>query len=116
MAIESSVFPDKVGRPLKPGDLIIYGHALGRCASLQYGKVLGVLPGKPGHASKLKVQGVRLNDNWNHQSGRTSRDAYALRASTLQYPSRVLKVTKSQIPPQVLKVLKKIEIPTEQLP
>jgi hypothetical protein len=36
------IMRDKSGRELEPGDFIVYGHALGRCAGLRYGVVLEV--------------------------------------------------------------------------
>ena len=68
MKIETR-FPDKAGCDLKPGDFIVYGHALGRCAGLQYGVVLEILPpnrkGWTGSKSpRIRVQGIDLDDNW----------------------------------------------------
>ena len=36
------IFKDKCGKVLTSGDFIVYGHALGRCAGLRYGKVIDV--------------------------------------------------------------------------
>lgn len=125
------VFKDKAGFVLKPGDLIVYGHALGRCAGLQYGKVLAITSQKK-HAyvhnketgkydsieydhAKLKVNGIAFHDNQSNQPEDTrfwrSDMAEPLRVGTLEYSSRVLKVSRSQIPAPVLKALDGIEVP-----
>lgn len=112
-------FPDKTGRPLKTGDFIIYGHALGRCAGLQYAKVLAITEGKVEYNEKsfpkLRVQGVNLDDNYdfhNPEWTNKRRNMFGdprislLKPSTLSFPSRVLRITKEQIPKDVLKALK----------
>lgn len=123
-------FRDKAGRTVKPGDLIVYGHALGRCASLQYGKVLAITSQrktayhwdsktKEHHSreydhAKLKVKGVRFEDNWSglpEGSGWRDNEVAELRAGVLEFSSRVLKVTRDQIPQLVLEALDKIEVP-----
>jgi hypothetical protein len=111
-------FPDKTGRPLKEGDFIIYGHALGRCAGLQYAKVLAITIGKRGYLEepviKLRVQGVDLDDNFDFEDKEWTRErkkspgyerVHLLKPSTLAFPSRVLRVTKDQIPVDVFKLL-----------
>lgn len=35
-------YDDKAGHTVKVGDFIVYGHALGRCAALKFGKVLKI--------------------------------------------------------------------------
>src|ERR1039458_3246500 len=37
---------DAIGQPISVGDLIAYGHALGRCAGVRIGKVLSINPPK----------------------------------------------------------------------
>lgn len=129
MGLNSTVFPDKNGTALQAGDLIIYGHALGRCAGIQYGKVLGVLPGKEDAPSKLKVRGVDSNDNMDHERPDYAKTERAmeqkrlqtnpeetwviwspklLKTSTLQYPSRVLKIFRDQVPAEILGMLDSI--------
>lgn len=44
---------DKLGREIKVGDIICYGHALGRCAALRVGKVLKVTHRKEEHHPML---------------------------------------------------------------
>lgn len=120
MADKEPVFPDKTGRSLRPGDFVVYGHALGRCAGLQYGMVLAITEGKFGYGDKqypkLRIQGVEMDDNndfhdpeWTkerRQKLNTPR-ASLLKPSTLTFPSRVLWVTRAQVPTEVLELLNK---------
>ena len=95
------MFCDKTGKQLFPGDYIVYGHALGRCAGLRYGVVLDIVKsenddyGRPG--CKLHVQGV--DDDWGER-------CKPVKPGYLQFPKRVLKVALGQIPENVRTVLK----------
>ena len=112
----SQEFPDKTGLPLQPGDLIVYGHALGRCAGLQYGRVIGIVPPTEEKPSRLKVQGIELDDNRDHDHPGEERPwkgyekAQILKPSTLYFPSRVLRITAAQVPPKVLALLEKLRV------
>jgi len=116
-------FLDKSGRQIFPGDYIIYGHALGRCAGLQYGRVLEVIPAVRGDryahsfgiCAKIKVRGVNAHDNWfgytKQANGYMVGKVELLKPGTLAFPSRVLKIEMYQIPEAVLLELEKIEVP-----
>lgn len=109
------MFTDKSGWILKPGDFIIYGHALGRCAGLQYGKVMEIIEGKSplGYNmptwTKLKIRPVTYNDNYDRigpdYQWDTSKVRVSTKASVLTFSSRVLKVERYQIPQPVLEAL-----------
>lgn len=82
-------FIDKSGREVKVGDFIVYGHNLGRCAGLRFGKVLKIE--KTAHPWrddedewKIGVQGI--DDDWNTDIN----DAKAARKGTLLFPERIL--------------------------
>ena len=115
-------FIDKAGREVLPGDYIVYGHALGRCAGLQYGRVLYILP--PAHdpymgvCAKLKMRGIDAHDNWFGYSNRNPNyremEPELLKPGTLCFPSRVLKVEPHQIPESVRLLLERIKIPEEK--
>lgn len=115
----TEMFIDKAGRQVLPGDYIVYGHALGRCAGLQYGRVLAVLPPVrdqyAGVCAKLRVQGVDAHDNYlgysKHASTYRANTFDLLRPGTLAYPSRVLRVEPHQVPEPVLRLLERIGIP-----
>jgi hypothetical protein len=99
-------FKDKVGNELQPGDLIIYGHALGRCAGLRYGKVLYAKESKSAWSDKtknnLRVQGV--DDDWSHMKPELAKPG------TLQFSTRILKVRRDQIPANVLALLDGVNV------
>lgn len=115
-------FIDKAGWEVLPGDYIVYGHALGRCAGLQYGRVIAVLPPVKdpymGFCAKIRVRGVDADDNWlgysNHATRKYRRELEILKPGTLAYPSRVLKVEPHQIPEEIRMLLEQIEIPGEK--
>jgi hypothetical protein len=95
-----SGFNDKAGRELRPGDLIVYGHALGRCAGLRYGRILAVQPGKSSPESmRLRVQGVDDDTNWSGLGPRLCNPG------TLSFEGRVLRVEREQVPSAVLSLL-----------
>jgi hypothetical protein len=100
------VFKDKSGKVLKAGDYIIYGHAIGRCAGLKYGKVVGIKPGNPNSYSQssttLRVQGLEDNQ-WNDEISLS-------RKSTLQFQERVLKIERSQLPEESARLLDTVPI------
>lgn len=117
----TEIFRDKTGRQVLPGDYIIYGHALGRCAGLQYGRVIAVLPPTRdpymGVCAKIRVRGVDADDNYlgySKYETRTYRSGTKLlKPGTLCYPSRVLKVELHQIPEAIWNLLEQIEISKE---
>lgn len=100
---------DKSGRKLSAGDLIVYGHALGRCAALQYGKVLEIRWSKPKYdfetaQPKVKVQGMYLPDNWDRED-----PPKLLKPSTLAFGSRILILSREQVEPRVLAILDEVK-------
>lgn len=119
MADQFERFTDKTGREVLPGDYIVYGHALGRCAGLQYGRVVAVLPPTRdphmGVCAKIRVRGVDAHDNWLGYSkanrGYKADEVELLKPGTLSYPSRVLRVEPYQIPERVRLLLEQVEIP-----
>lgn len=105
-----SVFKDKAGKVLKPGDLVLYGHALGRCAGIRYGKVTGIQWGKSGYGDrklKLKVRGV--DDDWRHREANLTQ-----KEALLEFPSRIVKIEDHQIPEKYKALLDKVEISKEE--
>jgi hypothetical protein len=63
---------DKIGKEIKPGVIVAYGHALGRCAAIQIGLVLEVREGEPfgkyqtatKDAARIKVRGFNRGERW----------------------------------------------------
>ncbi len=98
---------DKSGREIAVGDFIVYGHALGTCAGLQYGKVLGfgerLEYGRREDRPKLptcKVRGV--DTDYTYDGPRL------MKPSTLQFSERILVVTRDQVPANVLELLETV--------
>jgi hypothetical protein len=98
--VVESEFKDKAGVPLKAGDIIVYGHALGRCAGLQYGRVLEVRVvvsrRRDEEKIKLRVQGV--------DSDRGD-EPRLLKPGFLEFPERILKVREEQVPEGIWRLL-----------
>ena len=88
---------DKSGREIKINDYIVYGHALGRCAGLKYGKVLAFKEFETFHINKDKKIGlsvIGIDDDWSSQKPELGK-----RKGFLQFPEeRVLIVSLDQLP------------------
>ncbi len=103
------VVRDKVGQVITPGCYLAYGHALGRCAGLRIGKVLGLKSWEEARGERtrrvyrLQVQGV--DDDWSHRD-----PALTSRVGVLQYPERTLVLQPSQLPPVYWQLLATIPL------
>jgi len=104
--MEVEFFLDKSGREVRVGDYIIYGHALGRCAGLQWGKIFKILKKKNMEdnifdSSCWAITVIGIDEHpWN-------KNPYGLcRKGTLNFPSRIIKAT--EFIPQELKDLYKL--------
>jgi hypothetical protein len=91
------IVKDKSGREIVIGDYIVYGHALGRCAGLKYGKVLGFKELKQSYYSeetKIGLSVIGIEDDWSSQDPKLGQ-----RKGFLQFPEeRVLLVYPEQLP------------------
>lgn len=104
---------DKSGRILLLGDLIVYGHAIGRSAALRYGKILRV------NAAKLDVYGRLASPTltvWGVNDDGAEWDpdlppTLLSKSSTLSYPRRVQKIPDGCVPPAVLALLLSVQVP-----
>jgi hypothetical protein len=54
---------DKCGQEIKAGDYIVYGHALGRCAALKFGKVIRVIDRGTEAEDRFSLHVIGINDN-----------------------------------------------------
>lgn len=84
---------DKVGKEIKVGSFVVYGHALGRCAGLRIGKILEIRSPKTDYnkeAIHFSVQGV--DDDWNFKP------PHVCRKGTLQFPDRILVIPEKSVP------------------
>jgi hypothetical protein len=109
---------DKIGQEITVGAIIVYGHALGRCAALQLGKVLALKTTmKPGHqwnpATKkhencevpeyrITVQGITETANWRNDY---IEELTLLRKGTLQFPDRTIVLERSKVPQKIVELL-----------
>lgn len=92
-----SEFIDKSGKPLAPGDLVVYAVTLGRVGSLAYGKVLGITAN-----GKLRVH--KVEKPWYAPPGETPVPQPARKPSLLMYGERVLMIQPDQVPPEFVPV------------
>jgi hypothetical protein len=95
-------FFDKSGTEVLPGDIIIYGHNLGRCAGLRYGVVKEVKE-RQGYGDKKPIPVLRVrgyNDDWSHKKG-----SLCQKDGSLAFPERVLGVIEDWVPFAIFKAL-----------
>jgi len=96
---------DKAGREIEVGDFIVYGHNLGRCAALRYGRVLAINEKEDRYNRRATLHytviGVR-------DAFRGLRVAPVLceRTGTLQFGDRILVIEPSQMPTPVWELLR----------
>lgn len=79
---------DKSGHEITVGAYIVYGHALGRCVGLRFGKVLAIKP-KAKPRSRLDSQWSITVIGYNDDSIKAYNRACD-RAGTLGFPERIL--------------------------
>lgn len=82
-----SDFKDKTGVPIKVGDFIAYGHAMGRSAGLRFGKVLALKKRERRYQSDpgASITVIGVEDDWSHNAPKL-----CSRVGTLQYPERTI--------------------------
>ncbi len=103
--IPQEFFEDKAGQKVVRGDYIVYGHNLGRCAGLRFGKVLDIYLarrtwGRVEDSWRIVIRGV--DDDWG------SREPQLLaKKSFLQFPDRIMKVNEL-FPEKYRKLLKDV--------
>ncbi|HBD93005.1 MAG TPA: hypothetical protein DC057_02405 [Spirochaetia bacterium] len=99
---------DKCGNNIVSGCYIVYGHNLGRCAGLKFGKVLKVevnedinfYSGKIEYYYKISVIGV--DDDWNFQEPKLSKKGI------LQFPERIIVLPFEMLPEYAQNLLKDV--------
>lgn len=102
-------FLDKLGQTIRPGSIIIYGHALGRCAALRIGKVIrvglkkpdiGFLYGQP--QERITVQGI--DDERSSEEPKLTKTK-----GTLMFPDRIVVMNPSLLPEKIKKLLERVK-------
>lgn len=103
------VIKDKLGREIKPGSYVAYGHLMGRSAGLKIGKILKAKTVDPGPmwvegtvGYRLRVQGVE--DGWG------DRPPVLSGVGTLQFPDRVIVVNADDIPEAYRQLLEPVAV------
>jgi hypothetical protein len=98
---------DKSGNPIEVGTYIVYGHALGRCAGLRFGKVLGIKrKPKPSYRefhsldSQWSITVIGYDDD-----SLMRRDKACDRAGTLGFPDRILVIPKEWLTEEIRSAL-----------
>jgi hypothetical protein len=96
---------DKSGNEINVGDYIVYGHNLGRCAGLKFGKIMNIDYEETGNhwqPFKFSIGVIGVDDDWNFQDARLSRKG------TLQFPDRIIVLPFEKLPDYAKKLLKDI--------
>jgi hypothetical protein len=94
---------DKSGHEITVGAYIVYGHALGRCAGLRFGKVLAIKP-------KAKPRS-RLDSQWSITVIGYDDDALMAynrvcdRTGTLGYPDRIMVIPRGWLTDEIKSAL-----------
>lgn len=105
---------DKVGRTVKVGDIIVYGHNLGRCAGLRIGKVLKITQ-KPvpdryeDRTPHTSFTVMSVNDDWNGKAPRLM-----CKKGTLQFSNRIIVLEPQQVPDTYRELLD--SVPVDSVP
>lgn len=98
---------DKVGKEIKVGSIIAYGHALDRSAALRIGKVLKITPSNPEYhydsGFKITVWGV--DDEW---SSIYENPGLCKSKGTLLFPDRMVVLDPAMLPPIYAELLSPI--------
>lgn len=86
---------DKVGQEIYVGDYIVYGHNLGRCAALRFGRVVGITQkeddwrGNPKHHFTVRS----IDDDSSGEIAKLNS-----RKGTLLFAERIMVIGKEQLP------------------
>lgn len=106
LRMEVPYFNDKASNGVAVGDYIAYGHNLGRCAGIRFGKVLKIECGTR-HlqtADRMHqdwwIRVIGVDDDWQHNT-----PALCKGCGTLGYPTRILRAN-SFIPQYAIELLR----------
>ncbi len=93
---------DKCGKEILIGSYIVYGHNLGRCAGLKFGKVINIEDYKPNTScdKSVRIKVIGVDDDWNFNIPKICK------AGTLMYSNRII-VLPFEILPEYAKNLLK---------
>lgn len=93
---------DKRGKPIVVGAYIVYGHALGRCAGLRFGKVLAVKETvrQDRSMSPYSIRVIGVDDDWS-----TREPKLCSRPGNLMFPDRIIVLEAADMPDVHLRLL-----------
>lgn len=95
---------DKANQEIIPGKFIIYGHALGRCAGLRFGRVIEVKNPEPtGNQYNPYTYGIKIR-GVDYEWRQTTEPSLLKRDSTLFFPDRIIVLHDNQVPEEVKKL------------
>lgn len=92
---------DKIGQPVKVGDYIAYGHALGRCAGLRIGRILSLKVIPPTTVTEwnrnprpeYRAVVCSIDDDWDTREPECNKNT-----GTLQFPNRWIVLPDGKVP------------------
>lgn len=96
---------DKTGNKIEIGSYIVYGHALGRCAALKFGKVIDIefqtdnFPQYPTHV-RISVIGIDDEAHWSKP--------HLTKRGFLGFPERIIVLPVDKLPEYAKELLKNI--------
>ena len=102
MTKDKDFLVDKAGKKIEVGDYIIYGHSLGRCVGLRFGKVLSLTKGSDFYGmNSIKMKIIGVDDDYDREARLLSKPSH------LQFGSRTVsfKDPSGIIPSNVIKLL-----------
>jgi hypothetical protein len=111
---------DKMGQPIEPGAIIVYGHALGRCAALRIGKVVRVGIKQNAYRkdeARITVQGV--DDDWDGfydddpEWAKKHPITLTARKGTLMFANRTIVLNPAMVPQKYLDLLADVPVETK---
>lgn len=95
---------DKLGREIKVGSIVVYGHAMGRSAGLRIGKILSVIKKSKDHNGRQQwsFNVIGVDDDFEGFFGIKLND----RKGTLLFRDRIIVIDPEQLPTEYFQLLK----------
>lgn len=93
---------DKIGQQIKSGDIVVYGHLIGRCAALKIGKVVKAFRKWSWQGEEFRISVVGVEDYSYKKVKELSR------MGTLQFPDRIIVLETSKVPQEYKDLLDKV--------
>jgi hypothetical protein len=110
---------DFMGQPMRVGQIIVYGHALGRCAALKVGKIMKLsAEKKPAYYQngedrieyRITVQGVEYVHTYDQATDTHGMKWELCRKGILQFPDRCKVVHDHEVPAEIKTLLDEVKV------